>query len=87
MILRRVYTLQWVPFPSTILEEESTTYPIMGFPHRALPEKETQAPILLASVSETNKQECGFDKENTSVLALKEDGYLEAIESVAWNPV
>lgn len=83
----RVYTVQWVPFPSTILEEESTTYPIMGFSHRALPEKEAQAPILLASVSETSKQECGFDNENTSVLTLREDGYLEAIESVAWNPV
>ena len=87
MILRQVYKLQWVPLTSTILEEESTTYLIMGFPHRALPEKETQAPILLASVYETNKPECGFDKENTSVLALKEDGYLEAIESITWNPV
>ena len=87
MILSKVYTLQWVPFLSTILEEESTTYPIMGFPHRALPEKETQAPILLVIVSETSKQECRFDKENTSVLDLKEDGYLEEIESVTWNPV
>lgn len=83
----RVYTVQWVPFSSTILEEEVTTYPIMGNSHTALTQKEVQAPILPASVPETSKKECGFDNESTSVLALKEDGYLEAIKSVTWNPV
>lgn len=38
----RVYTVQWVPFSSTILEEEVTTYPIMENSHRALTQKEVQ---------------------------------------------